>query len=352
MQVAGASPGVGVKAYLRLARIQTAGVTATVPVYGAVAAALSLGRDVEAALQPVGILAPLLVIGALAHLFGFVHNEIADLSVDAKAATRRRKPLPAAEVSVRRAWGLASFGLAGGLAVALGLALVTSPLVFVLAVLSAGLAFAYNVRGKAFAGGDLLLAASIAAFVLLGAAAVGGQAALLGSAVLGVALLAGLVLFFNNAFEGGFKDHESDEMGGKRTLVLALRARGARYDSPDGMVVMVSLGFHALLLAIALVVMFFPLASRNPPADVARAAAAVVLVAAMARFFVRGVAVSDRKQMLTFFGIHEALAVLLLIDLLLPGLGWALGMGLFLAPLLVFAMANRALYGTMAAPDV
>lgn len=339
-------------AYLRLARVQTAGVTATVPLYGYIAAAFAFGPGIEAALGDLRTVALLLAAGFFAHVFGFVQNEIADLEVDTRALYRRPKPLPSGAVSIKGAVLLMLVGAAAYLGIALSLSRAPESAVLWFAVLSVLLADLYNDRGKDIVGGDAFLAASIAVLVMVGAGVIAGFESLLSPPVLAVALLAGLQLFFNNAFEGGFKDHASDLEGGKRTLVLALRARGAKYDSPDGLVYFAQIPVHALWLAAALFAILGPFASLDPNVNYVRVLLSLGLVVLMARYYGRGIAVRERKRMLAYFSAHEVFAVLLLLVVLVPHLPLLWAAVLLLAPLIVFVGANASLYGTPTAPDV
>ncbi len=339
-------------AYLRLARVQTSGVTATVPLYGYLAAAYAFGPGIEAALGDLPSVGLILAAGFFAHVFGFVQNEIADLEVDARAAYRRPKPLPSGLVSLKGAVALMVGGAVAYLAVAFVLSKGPDNAVLWFAVLSILLADLYNERGKDLVGGDAFLAASIAVLVMLGAGVIAGFEALLSVPVLLVALLAGLQLFFNNAFEGGFKDHASDLEGGKRTLVLALRARGVKYDSPDGLVYFAQVPFHGLWLAAALFAVLGPLGSGDPAVTLVRVLSAFALVVLMTRAYGRGIAVRERKRMLAYFSAHEVLAILLLIVVLVPHLPFLPALFLLVAPLVVFVGANASLYGTPTAPDV
>ncbi len=341
----------GIRGYLNLARLQTAGVTATVPVYGYLVAHLSGGAGLPDLSADPNV-PPLLAIGFCAHVFGFVHNEIADRATDARAGTQRPKPLPAGEVSLAGAWALVLGGLVVALAIAGWLGLTTDFSLLVLTVLAFLLAGFYNVFGKRFAGGDVLLALSIFVFVIAGAGLVESYGALTDPAVLLVAGLAASVLFFNNAFEGGFKDHASDALGGKKTLVIALRARGEKYSSPDGLVVLAHWPVHGLMLALAVALSLGPLATGEVEWDFGRVGLTVGLIVLMGRFFVRGVAQTDRKKMLTFFSLHELLAVVLLIVTMAPFLGLGHFLVLLLAPLGWYGAYNRVAYGTAAAPNV
>lgn len=339
-------------AYLRLARVQTSGVTATVPLYGYIAAAYAFGPGIEAALADLPKVALLVGAGFFAHLFGFVQNEIADLEVDARALYRRPKPLPSGLVSIRGAIALMVGGAVAYLAFALVLSKAPDNAALWLAVLSVLLADLYNERGKDIVGGDLFLAASITILVMFGASVIAGFEALLSPPVVMVGLLAGFQLFFNNAFEGGFKDHASDLEGGKRTLVLALRARGWKYDSPDGLVYFAQIPVHGLWLAAALVAILGPLGSLDTNVTLVRVLLAFGLVVLMTRSYGRGIAVPERKRMLAYFSAHEVLAILLLLVALVPHLPLLAATLLLVAPLLVFAGANASLYGTASAPDV
>jgi 4-hydroxybenzoate polyprenyltransferase len=340
------------KAYLRLARLQTSGVTALAPVFGYLAAVQASGRPLDGALFDVPAVPLLLAMGLCAHIFGFVHNEIADREADARAAYRRPKPLPSGEVTLRGAWALALGALAAGLACAAALALTAQAPVLALAAASVALAVLYNGKGKSIAGGDAFLAASIAVFVMTGAAASSGVAGALSQPVLGVAAIGALVLFFNNALEGGFKDHESDRAAGKRTLVLALRARGEKLGSPDGLLVFAQLPLHAAMFAAAAWLAVGPMHTADPRVDQAKALLAAALAGAMVRLYNRAIAQEDRRRMLARFSAHEGCALLLLLTPFLVHLPIGGFAALFAAPLLVFVAVNRAVHGTSFAPDV
>jgi len=342
---------VGIRGYLDLARLQTAGATATVPVYGYLGANAGRGGPLPDPLADPLVLT-LFATGFFAHIWGFVHNEIADRATDARAGTLRPKPLPSGQASLAGAWALALAGLVVTLGCAVWVSWRTDAAFLVLVAAACALAGAYNILGKRFAGGDALLALSIFTFVGAGAAAAESYLALTDPGVLLLAALAGSVLFFNNAFEGGYKDHASDAAGGKRTLVNVLRARGEKYGSPDGLVVLAHWPLHVLMFGLAAWAAAGPLSAGEPAWDLGRVAAAGALVGLMGRSFVRGVAADDRKRMLTFFSLHEFLAVLLLLTTLAPFLAPAHLALLLLAPLAWYVAYNRVAYGTAAAPNV
>lgn len=341
----------GSGAYFRLARIQTAGVTATVPVWGYLAGSHATGVFVTA-LGEWPVLLVLAALGISAHFFGFVHNELADREVDAKAAYQRPKPLPQGEIPLSFAWALALAGLVAGLFWAFLLAMSAGPWVFLLSGAAAMFAAGYNVWGKSVVGGDVFLSASIACFVLSGAAVAGDLNVIRGAGPILVAGLIGLIIFFNNALEGGYKDHPSDEVSGKRTLVLALRKRGAKHARPDGPLGLAHISAHGVMFALVAIMLLGPFASVSFPFDLARIAAAAVMTAGMSGLYARGIMAADRKRMLASFAAHEMLAVLLFPLILVPFFAPLLALALFLAPLAWFLAFNRALYGTFAAPDV
>lgn len=341
----------GARGYLDLARLQTAGVTATVPVYGYLAVHAGRGDALPDPLTD-PLVVTLFAVGFFIHIWGFVHNEIADRETDKRAATQRPKPLPSGRVSLAGAWGLAGAGLVLTLGVSAWVAQRTELSVVVLMAVGCALAGLYNVYGKSFPGGDLLLAAAIATFVLAGGSAVESYAVLSDLAVLPLAVAGGLVLFFNNAFEGGYKDHASDELGGKRTIIISLRARGEKYGSPDGLIALAHWPVHATMAGLAAYLAVGPLKTGDLLWDGGRVALAVLLMAAMGRFFVRGIAQSDRRMMLSLFSLHEICAVVLLLSTIAPFLSVAHFALLFLVPLVWYVGYNRAAYGTAAAPNV
>jgi len=345
-------PLVGLKVYLRLARVQTSGVTATVPVYGYLAGAHAVGLDINAAFQNVPIMILLLLCGFTAHIFGFVQNELADREADARAGTRRPKPLPAGEVSVGAAKALAATALAVGLLAAAVLSIWNNLFVLALSIMSVACAAAYNYYGKAFAGGDVLLSGSIALFVLAGAAAGGGLQSVFTQGPLLFALLGASIILLNNGLEGGFKDRGSDAAAGKKTLVLALTKMQEGPEPSFGPLRFASGLIHALILGTASLLVIFPFRSMSFEADELRYLAALGLVIAMAMLYARATRSTDRTRMLALFGAHEILAIFLLVLILLPALAWTNALLLFFGPLVLFLITNWQLYGTFSAPDV
>lgn len=340
-----------VRGYLDLARLQTAGVTATVPVYGYLAVHAGRGQPLPDPLDD-GLVLLFFVIGFCIHIWGFVHNEIADRETDERAATQRPKPLPSGRVTLAGAWALAAGGLAGTLGLSALAAMSTQPSVVALMAAGCVLAGLYNVYGKSFPGGDLLLAAAIAVFVLAGGSAVESYDVLTDLAVLPLAIAGGLVLFFNNAFEGGYKDHASDKLGGKRTIIISLRARGEKFGSPDGLIVFAHWPVHATMAGLAIYLATGPLATGDPLWDWGRVGLALLLMVAMGRFFVRGIAQSERKMMLSLFSLHEICAVVMLLSTVAPFLSPLHFTLLFIVPLVWYVGYNRTAYGTAAAPNV
>jgi len=107
-----------------------------------------------------------------------------------------------------------------------------------------------------------------------------------------------------------------------------------------------------LLLAPAVLLVRFPFASGSGAIDGLREAASIVLVVAMGVIYAEGTRAPERTRMLKLFSLHEVLAVLLLVSVLLPLLSWTNALLLFLGPLVVFVIANHQIYGTFSAPDV
>lgn len=336
----------GLKAYLRLARIHTAGVTATVPVWGYLAGLRAAGMPFERWADAPTLFA-LALVGLLAHLFGLVHNEIADRESDTKVAYRRPKPLAEGEVSLRGANATAAIGLGGGLGVALLISLMSNPWPFVFSALAAVFAAAYNLRGKMFPGGEALLSLSIASFVLAGAAASGGLEAATGPAGLSFAAFGALVILINTGFEGSFKDRETDREAGKRTLIHWLESSRHPRAALQGAQTAVH---FALFLVLALAVTG-PFAA-GPPEDLVRLLAVAAAAVAMAWLFFAGTAAASREGVLVRFSAHEILAVGVAPVLLYPFVPPALAGGLFAAPLLWYLAANFVVSGRLAAPDV
>ena len=95
-----------------------------------------------------------------------------------------------------------------------------------------------------------------------------------------------------------------------------------------------------------------PFNSHNDLLLLLQVLAAFIMLGGAAVIYNRAIRQGQRKKMLALFALHEMLVVLLFPLVLTPFFAWVLATVLFVIPLIWFAVFNRAMYGTFAAPDV
>jgi 4-hydroxybenzoate polyprenyltransferase len=339
---------VGAKAYLRLIRIQTGAVTAIVPVWGYVAGSAARGHTVSVVADGQA-LATVFLLGLLAHVFGFVHNEFVDRELDARVAYRSPKPLAAGEVTAGAARAIAGAALAAGLALALAIAPGFPPTVLVFTAGAAALAAAYNVLGKKMAGGEVWLSACAAMFALAGACAAGGLSAAFAPGPVIIAAFFGTFLF-QGSIQGAYKDQETDAAQGLRTLALRLAPPGSG-DAGRRRLFAGGALVHAAVAALVVIGIAGPFSMGVFP-DIVRLALAGVSLLLMLMAFARCLKASDRRRMMALISAHELLGTVLLLALAWPVLLPGIAAGLALLPVVWYLGGTAALYGTLGAPDV
>jgi 4-hydroxybenzoate polyprenyltransferase len=202
--------------YLKLARSFNLALTAVAPVLGA----LSMG---EGSLLR---LALLFMVGAGAHIFGFVLNDYIDMRIDRLSSELRQRPLVSGTITPNKALAFALGGLA--VMMALGYFLVMGhPRAVVVLLFAAILATIYNLISKQFAGMDIFVASAIFFLCVFGAVSAAPDHEILYVSRLGwiVCTLGGLQVLFMNIVAGGLKDIDHDSQGGGRTLAVALGCR-------------------------------------------------------------------------------------------------------------------------------
>ncbi len=342
--------------YLTLARIQTAAVMATAPIWGALAIYPQIGW---------GWLAALFVIGLSAHIYGFVLNEVVDVEVDAQAAALREKPL--VRESIRRSRALV-------------IALSQIPLMIFLGILFFGanglsltflslfilLASVYDLRGKRFPIspilGDIVLGVSVGLLCLYGAAVAPlkfeGQLSLAASPLAFVlAGLATLQVIFNNGVEGGIKDLDHDFICGACTTANWL---GANLTGTNGLVIpwalkLYSLGSKGLLplvLALALSLHWLPYRGWELAITIVALIGLNILIFATLVRFLPSQSVFDREKLKRLFSYHEILTYAAAPVLLWFYIGTGRASVLLLLPIIWFIGCNLVLYGKPLQPRV
>jgi len=214
-------------AYARLLRIPGIGGLAIPPVIGAIS---------------VGVfdlfnLSLLLIIGAIAALYGFILNDFADVEVDKLSGELRGKPLVSGDISKNTAlmiciiFILLTFIFIGILWY--GQTLDYLKFGALLSIFLAGLLGSiYNFYGKKIVGSDFLVAISMG-FVFLFGALSSGEPTIITWII--------FVLTFNNilhmnAIEGGIKDVDHDPKLGVKNIALSsgVKVKGANIFIPVG----------------------------------------------------------------------------------------------------------------------
>ncbi|MBM4248766.1 MAG: hypothetical protein FJ149_04915 [Euryarchaeota archaeon] len=208
--------------YLKLARSFNLALTAVAPVLGA----LSMG---EADLLRLSLL---FLVGAGAHIYGFVLNDYIDMRIDRLSTELRQRPLVSGTITPGKALEFALGGLA--VMVVAGYYLVIGhPRAVVVLLFAAILATIYNLMSKQLAGMDIFVASAVFFLCVFGAVSAAPDNEILFVSRLGwvVCTLGGLQVLFMNIVAGGLKDIDHDSRGGGRTIAVAL---GCRVRPEDG----------------------------------------------------------------------------------------------------------------------
>ncbi|MGQ9582428.1 MAG: UbiA family prenyltransferase [Thermoplasmatota archaeon] len=200
--------------YLKLARSFNLALTAVGPVFGA----LAMG---EGSLPR---LLQLFIVGAGAHIYGFVLNDYIDMHIDSLSAELKDRPLVSGSVRPGAALALALSGLAVMLCA--GYALVIGyPRAIIVLLIAAILATVYDLISKHLPGMDILVASAVFFLCAFGAVSVAKDILYVTRLAWIVCGLGGLQVLFMNIVAGGLKDLDHDSRGGGRTLAVALGCR-------------------------------------------------------------------------------------------------------------------------------
>jgi len=197
--------------HAKLARAFNLTLTALAPVMGA----LAMGE------HTLWRLAALFMLGAGAHVFGFVLNDYMDTRIDRLSVELGERPLVSGSITPRGALAFALSGLA--VMMVLGIFLVgLSFWPVVVLLMAAGFATLYNMMSKDAPGMDFLVAGAVGFLCLFGALSVSLD---IGPMAVVTATLAFLQVMFMNVVAGGLKDIDHDSAGGGRTLAVAYGCR-------------------------------------------------------------------------------------------------------------------------------
>jgi 4-hydroxybenzoate polyprenyltransferase len=211
--------------YLKLARSFNLALTAVGPVLGALA--MGEGNMLR--------LLMLFLVGAGAHIWGFVLNDYIDMRIDSLSGELRQRPLVSGTISPRAALTFALSGLGimlvvGYLSMSVSSSLNPSaellvfgrPRVMAILVMAAVLATIYNLISKHMPGMDIFVASAVFFLCVFGAASTAGDIMTVSRLGWVVCTLGGLQVMFMNIVAGGLKDIDHDSKGGGRTLAVAL----------------------------------------------------------------------------------------------------------------------------------
>lgn len=335
----------GLKDILRLYRLHTGLVTASVPGL----AAFMSGGGPEAVV--------FVVMGSLAHhAWGFSLNEIMDLEVDRGSGHLGHKPLVSGKIGKLQAHILSVSALIFSYVCFISAVLVSdvdpiAPMVLLtIATLSGAV---YDLWGKRFPLFDLFVSAWFLLLILAGAAAVEG-AGPYNVAVWAAAVLGMLHILFNNSVEGGIKDAEGDRRAGTRTLAVY---SGVRVSNDLILIPDVFISWGAVLRAVFAIgagSFAYMCAERADWGHWVPVAASFwgAMLFAHSLTFLRPRLTTNRKVLIRTFALHEILSFSLALFVVLPVAGIAAAAAAFFATVLWFAALNLFLYKSSVTPGV
>lgn len=191
------------------------GLTAVAPVLGA----LSMWNVGTLTLFELFVL---FVIGSLAHIYGFVINDVIDFKVDRLSKDLSARPLVKGSITRRRA----AFFAVSCMICSLLLSLIFYSDVFRYSILFCILLIAYffatiyNIASKKYPGMDLFVTAAIFFLIIFGASTIGTPTIL----AYVVALIGSLQVLFMNMINGAIKDIDHDKEGSANTVAIRLGA--------------------------------------------------------------------------------------------------------------------------------
>lgn len=298
--------------YLRLIRPYGMLFLGLAPMFGAVA-------NGETRLP---VLIALFFIGALYHVFTFVHNDIIDMEVDARSQYVAARPLVQGGISRRSAWMIA----ASAVVLLLILTVLLDSLWTYLLVLGALVCvFVYNLWSKRLPFAEYVLGAGVLSVSLAGAMAVTPSVSVLSWLVVGSFFLQWV---FSVGISANLKDVEEDT---KNQVFTSPTQFGARF--ADGKVLVPrSFQIYAFGISVGyLIILGLPFVLRYVAASVQGFYWPVVGYALLfgclmvtTGVLMRGPS-SSRDQFLRYAGVHEGLALLVepfvLMSLLLIAVG-------------------------------
>jgi 4-hydroxybenzoate polyprenyltransferase len=192
------------------------GLTAVAPVLGA----LSMWNVGSLSLWKLFIL---FIIGSLAHIYGFVINDVIDIRLDKLSKDLYARPLVRGSITRKRAAFFAISCLIGSFLLSFVFfsdLIRYLVLVFIL-LIAYFLATIYDIASKKYPGMDLVVASAIFFLILFGAWTIGTPTKL----AYVVALIGGIQVLFMNMINGAIKDIDHDKEGSANTVAIRLGAK-------------------------------------------------------------------------------------------------------------------------------
>jgi 4-hydroxybenzoate polyprenyltransferase len=201
--------------YLEITRLFNMGLTAVAPVLGA----LSMWNIGTLSLLKLFIL---FLIGVLAHIYGFVINDVIDIKVDKLSKELSARPLVRGSITRGRAavFAISCMVVSFILSFVFFSDLLSFLLLFGILLVAYFFATIYDVASKRYPGMDVFVTGAIFFLILFGASTIGTPTLL----AYIVALIGCIQVLFMNMINGAIKDIDHDKQGSANTIAIRLGA--------------------------------------------------------------------------------------------------------------------------------
>jgi 4-hydroxybenzoate polyprenyltransferase len=201
--------------YLEITRLFNMGLTAVAPVLGA----LSMWNIGTLSLLKLCIL---FLIGVLAHIYGFVINDVIDIRVDKLSKELSARPLVRGSITRGRAavFAISCMVVSFFLSFIFFSDLLSYLLLFGILLVAYFFATIYDVASKRYPGMDVFVTGAIFFLILFGASTIGTPTLL----AYIVALIGSIQVLFMNMINGAIKDIDHDKQGSANTIAIRLGA--------------------------------------------------------------------------------------------------------------------------------
>jgi len=326
--------------YLRLLRPQSAAMTASVLLVGA----LVMGQ------RDTFLLSILFIIGVLSHIFGFVLNDYADIEVDKKSGELKDKPLVSGIISKNHA--LIIVILAAVIAYALTILFFPSIYVIIILTIAAILGGIYNFCGKKIPGSEFIVSAGLGAFCLFAASTVSLN-------FTNTIYLVSLLIFIDGVFihvvEGGLKDADHDYLQKAKTLpaMMGIKVKDGKLLLPKTF-----LAFSYLLKAIYFILII--LLGLQPEINIWNSNQYILqilvifllIMIALITYKFLHLPKFDRSKMKKLYAGLNSASLGLIFIILLPIIEIEIILILLVLPITWYVIFNAILYGKSLEPQV